>query len=61
MYHGSDGAPARAARIRSEHHWEATELDAMHRRAQPVQCAVTPRRRGRLAAILRPFRTAGQA
>jgi hypothetical protein len=63
MYHGSDGAPARAARIRSEHHWEATQLDAMHRRAAQVRPATTRRRRrlGLLGAVLRPFRPARQA
>jgi hypothetical protein len=63
MHHdGSNSARARAARIRSAHHWEATELDAMERRGQPVPCTATRRRRlGRLGAILRPFRIARQA
>jgi hypothetical protein len=56
MYIGSDdGARARSARIRSEHHWEATELDSAHRRAavpRPETPTRTPRL-GRLASLLR--------
>jgi hypothetical protein len=50
----SNGARARAARIRSDHHWEATTLDAAHRRGA-VQATETRRRRlGRLLVLLRP-------
>ena len=40
MYHDpSNGSRARAARIRSAHDYEATELEALRRRGRPAKVA----------------------
>jgi hypothetical protein len=51
--HGSNGARARSARIRSSHDYEATELDSMWRRARALEeRAARPARMARVYAIL---------
>jgi hypothetical protein len=54
MYHdASNGGRARAARIRSAHDYEATELDSMRRRTQRARRNGAPRGPiARLAALL---------
>jgi hypothetical protein len=54
MYHdGSNGCRARAARIRTAHDYEATELDSMRRRTRRAQKAGAPR--GPIAQIVALF------